>query len=150
MPWDKDALSQRRMGAELQGIGLDLGRLWRPGLSDIERLVVRRCQPADGAALGERAFGGVSVRGAVAAPEAHELGATSVIGGDVESGRGASDAIEVSVRLHGRLLSGSMKRPTPATLTAAGVFEDYWMREMGYRGLGSASGGGASTLREWP
>ena len=112
---------------------------------------MRRGQPAGGAALEERAFGGVSVRGAVAAPEAHELGATLVIGGDVESGSvESSDAIEVSVRLQGGVLSGSMKRPTPATLAAAGVFEDYWMREMGYRGLGSASGGGASTLREWP
>lgn len=139
-----------RMGAGLQGIGLGLGRLWRPGLSDVERLVVGRIEPADTAVLFPWVCVRVSVPSAMPAPWA-KFGATlriiqahaTVIGGSV-------DLVEVSVRLHGGILSGSMKRPTPATLAAAGVFEDYWMREMGYRGLGSVSGGGASTLREWP
>ena len=128
------------MDAGLQGIGLGLGRLGRPGYADIERLVVGRVEPADAAVLLPWVCVRVSVPSAVPAPWA-EFGAAlwgiqahaTDSGGSAGLG-GIVDVVEVSVRLHGGILSGSMKRPTPATLTAAGVFEDYWMREIGVDG----------------
>lgn len=139
-----------RMGAGLQGVGLGLGRLWRPGYVDVERLVVGRIEPADTAVLFPWVRSLVSVPAAVSAPWAKFVATLRIIQAHATVIDCGVDLEEVSVRLHGGILSGSMKRPTPATLTAAGVFEDYWMHEMGYRGLGSGSGGGASTLREWP
>lgn len=151
MPWDKDALAQRRMGAGLQGIGLGLGRLWRPGYVDVERLVVGRCQPARYAGECARVLAQVSVVRIMSAVRTGELGASGIIVADELAAKSVCrDEVEFSVRLHGGILSGSMKRPTPATLAAAGVFEDYWMHEMGYRGLGSGSGRATPTRRDWP